>query len=134
FGHYPDDRLGAGRPDDQPAATIETALAIGDRALDAGVVQRCRRLAHALEHLRHRLEPAADLAHRAAEALDNGEDLERGHETVARGAVVRQDDVARLLAGDMEAVRTNVLDDVAVDDAGARHRKAEAGKIAFEAE
>ena len=104
FGHDADYRLRPRWPDHQPAAIGQFRLGRGDRLLDAVDFQRLAApgIAHVLQQLRQRLEAMQHLARRRARALHLGQDLQRGDQTVARRAVIRQDDVPGLLAADVE--------------------------------
>ena len=58
--------------------------------------------------------------------LDHRQHLQRRDQAVAGGRVVRQDDVAGLLAADVVAVLAHVLEHVAVADRGAHERRGRA--------
>ncbi len=89
-------------------------------------------VAHAGELLRHLVEAAADLGHTQARLLDHGEKLQGRHQAVAGGGVVRQDDVARLLAADVEALGPHRLEHVAITHGGAFQRQPERSEIPFQ--
>ena len=74
----------------------------------------------------------ADLRHRAAEPLDHRQHLQRRDKAVAGGREVGQDDVAGLLAADVEAVLAHVVEHVAVADRRAHERQRQALEIALE--
>src|SRR5215218_1715073 len=135
LAHDPDDGLGPGRADDEPAAVAE-ALAgrlddVDHRLLLEGLALL---VAHVLENLRQRLETVTDLADRLVEAFDHREKLQDGDEAVASRRVVGHDDVARLLAAEVVAVLPHVLEHIAVADCGADELQAEAAEVALEAE
>src|SRR5262249_24975588 len=91
-------------------------------------------VAHAFQDLRQRFEAVANLADRPAALRDHRQELERSHETVARGREIRQHDVARLLAADIVAVLAHMLDYVAGADRRAREPELDALKVALEPE
>ena len=76
----------------------------------------------------------ADFAGRPAVAADHRQHLQRRDQAVAGGGEVGQDDVAGLLAADIEAVLAHMLADIAVADRRARQRQAVAAEIALQAE
>ena len=75
----------------------------------------------------------AHFRHRPAVLLDHGEHLQRRDEAVAGGRIVRHDDVAGLLAAEIEAALAHVLEHIAVADRRARERKPETFQVALEA-
>src|SRR5882757_10336889 len=93
LAHHANHGLGAGGADQQAAVAVEPLLAVGDRGLDLGVVERlAAAVAHVLQYLRQRIKTPADLRHRAAQLLHHGQHLQRRNEAVAGGGVVGQDD------------------------------------------
>src|SRR5207253_78302 len=90
--------------------------------------------AEILHDLRHGLEAPADLARRASVALDHRQHLQRRDQPVSGGGEVRQDDVARLLAADIEAALAHRLADITVADISAEEAKVETAEITFEPE
>ena len=63
LGHDADQRLGAGRADDQAAAVAEPVAGVFDRRLDRRALQRLAAgEADVLQELRHRLELAATIS------------------------------------------------------------------------
>ena len=106
-----------------------------DRGFHLGVLQRLAvAVAHVLHHLRQRIEAVAHFRHRPAVLLHHREHLQRGDEAVAGRRIVRHDDVAGLLAAEIDAALAHVLEHVAVADRRARERKTEALQVALEAE
>src|SRR5690606_10658293 len=104
FRHDTDQRLGAGRTDDQPALLAQSRAGIRDDGLDRLAFERlAARELDVLEDLRHRLEPAADLTGRTVHALDRSKDLQGADKAIAGRREIRQHDMARLLAADIEA-------------------------------
>ena len=92
-----------------------------DRGLHLGVLERhVLFVAHVAQHLRQRFEATADLRHRLIELLHHRQYLQRRHQAVAGGGVVREDDVAGGLAAEVVAVLAHMLEHVAVADRGAR--------------
>ena len=73
FAHHPDERLGAGRPDDEATVLAEFLAAIFDHPRDTGVCERPFGLrSHIFQDLRHGFEAAAHVAYRfAAPALQS---------------------------------------------------------------
>src|SRR5690606_8794930 len=135
LGHDTNQRLGARRADDEAAGLAKPCARIFDRRLDQlALERRAAGEADVLEQLRHRLELAADLAGRLTSALDAGKHLQRRDEAIAGGGEVGEDNVARLLTANVEAVGAHVLDHIAVTDLGAVERKTEALEITLEAE
>ena len=119
-GSVPEGRI------DEAAMAVETLFGVLDGGADIGVFERFAALvADVLEHLRQRVEAVADLGYRLALLLHHRQHLQRGDEAVARGGVVRQDDVAGLLAAEVVAVLAHLLEHVAVADRGAGKRDAE---------
>src|SRR4029450_3452152 len=88
-------------------------------------------VAHALQDLWQRLEAIANFADRPPALRDHRQELECGHETVARGREIRQDDMPRLLPPDIVAVLAHMLDHVSVADRRAREPKLDALQIAL---
>src|SRR5262245_3082561 len=133
LSHDPDHGLGARRADDEAARVAELRLAAIDGAPHRDIVERLAAIfvAHALQDLRQRLEAIANFADRPPALRDYRQELERGHETVARGREIRQDDMARLLAADIVAVLAHMLDHVSVADRRAREPKLDALQIAL---
>ena len=76
----------------------------------------------------------ADFADRPVEPLHHGEKLQGGDEAVAGGGEVGHDDVAGLLAAEVEAVLEHGLADVAVADRRADHGETDILEEALEAE
>ena len=75
--------------------------------------------ADVLEQLRHRLEQVQQLARRLARLDQRGEHLQPRDQPVAGRRMVGKDDVARLLAADIAALRAHRLEHIAVADLGA---------------
>ena len=104
LAHHADHRLGAGGADQQAAVAVEPFLAVDDRGLHLGVVERlAAAVAHVLQDLRQRIEAVADFRDRAAEFLHHSKHLQRSDEAVAGGGVVGQDDVTGRLAAEIVA-------------------------------
>src|SRR5436190_20466922 len=135
LAHDADHWLGARRAHDQPAMTVETGLRIPDGVAQLGALERLAALVtHVLEYLRQRIEPVADARHRLLLLLDHRQNLQRGEQPVAGRGVIGQNDVARRLAPDVEAVRTHVFEHVAVADRRARERHLQLPEITLEPE
>ena len=126
FAHDPDQGLGAGLADHQPAAAAHARLAGGDRGAHARLVERRRALAEADvgQHLREGREDPGELAGAPAGLDHGGEELQRRDQPVAGGDVVGHHDVARLLAAEVVAALAHRLDHVAVADGGAQELQA----------
>ena len=86
------------------------------------------------QHLREALEVARQLGEHALLAAHDGEHLERGDQAVARGVVVEEEDVARLLAAQVVAAAAHGLDHVAVADLRAHQAEPQALERPLEAE
>ena len=70
LAHDPNDRLGARRADDEPAAVAKPRGRLRDRLRDGGVLQRLAAVEpNVAQHLRQRLEAPADFARRLAEPM-----------------------------------------------------------------
>src|SRR6202011_4655531 len=92
-------RLGAGRPHDQPPVAVEALGAARDRGAVRGIlVGLAVGVTYVLRDLRQRIETMAHDRTRLLLLSDHGEHLQRRDETIARGVVIRQNDVARRLA------------------------------------
>jgi hypothetical protein len=75
----------------------------------------------------------ADLGDRLVEALHDGQKLESGDEPVPCRRVIRHDDMAGLLAAEIEAVGAHMLQHIAVADGGAHEAEPEAAQITLKA-
>src|SRR3954454_16332717 len=67
----------------------------------------------------------ADFAHRATHLVDHAEKLHRREQPVAGRGEIGKDDVAGLLAPEIEAVLAHMFEHVAIADGGARQRQAD---------
>src|ERR1700677_205285 len=68
FAHDPDDRLGARRADEDPAAFAQASGCVRDRLRHRRILEWPAALeTNVAQHLRHRLEPPADFARWFAE-------------------------------------------------------------------
>src|SRR5207253_2785348 len=74
--------------------------------------------------LRQHRDPGGELGERPARGLHDPQDLQRGHDPVARRGVLTDDDVAALLTAEATAGDLHSLEDVLVTDGGADDRPA----------
>src|SRR3954468_19581242 len=126
LAHHADHRFGAGGADQQPAMAVEALLALKNRRLDLGGIERlAAAVADVFQDLRQWIEAPAHFRDRAAQFLDHREHLQRRDETVAGGRIVGQDDMAGRLAADIIALRQHLLEHVAVADRRAYQFNAE---------
>src|SRR6185295_10811953 len=134
LAHDAYDRLGA-RLAHQEASAGELLLAQLDRGQDFGIAQgRAVLEAHVVENLRRRLEDVDGFAGGAAFLGQDREHLKRRDQSVAGGNEVGKDDVAGLLATDVEAAFAHLLDDVAIAHRRAHEIQVLALQIALEAD
>ena len=89
---------------------------------------------HVLENLRQGHEKIAYLAHRFAEAHHFRQDLQCRQQAITRRREIRQDDMARLLAADIEALAAHMFRHITVAHLGARQRQIFSGQKPLEAE
>src|SRR5262245_58636545 len=135
LAHHPDHRFGARGAYDEAAVAIKAGFGRLDGGPDAGVFERLAALvAHVLEHLRQRIETVPHLRNRQVLPLHHGKQLKGGDAPVAGGGEIGKDDVAGLLAADIEAMLTHVLEHVAVADRRTFEREAESVEVALEPE
>ena len=120
FDHDADDRLGAGLADKDAAGVAQRIGHSLNGGLHIGVVL-CGLLVgdvDVLQHLRVDLQRSSQLAHGLLLCKHDLHHLQARQDTVAGAGVLREDDVAALLAADAAAVLRHVLVDVLVADGG----------------
>src|SRR5579883_2010432 len=115
--HDPHERLRAGCPHEHAAPPGEAALRVHDGREDLGIVLPSlgKLRADVEQDLRKPVqERLGVLLERAAGVQEHVDELERGHESVARRRVVEKDDVAALLPAHARARVEHALQDVPV--------------------
>src|SRR6476660_4987156 len=93
--HHPDNRFRPRWTHDQASTAAQLPLGARDHRTHLVVIKWLALLvANILENLRQRFEPMTKLRHTLAAALDHCQQLQRGDQAVARGRVVRQNNMA----------------------------------------
>ncbi len=139
LAHDADDGFGAGFAHQDAPVAAERLLRGLDRSFDRGAFEDDRRRravdAHVFENLRHACEHVRRLARRHAFADDHRQHLKRRDEPrLPRRREIAQDDVAGLLAAEVDPVLAHGIDDVAVADRGAQKLEADGAEEALEPE
>ena len=118
--HHADDRLGAALAHQDAAVVAQRLGHLLHGGLHVRVVLRVRLAlhAHVLQNLRVELHRGRQLAHRLLLRQHDLHHLQARQNAVAGGLVLREDDVAALLAADAVAVLDHVLVDVLVAHLG----------------
>src|ERR1700729_3305106 len=99
------------------SVAVEAALGAGDGGSYLRMLQRlAAAIAHVPEHLRQRRKTMAHLRHFPVLLLHHSKNLQRGDKAVARGCVVRKNDMAGRLAAQIVTVLAHLLEHIAVAD------------------
>src|SRR6267378_8308397 len=114
---------------------VETLLAARNRGAHALMLMGFAiPIADILGDLRQRVEAMANHRNRLADLLDHRQDLQGRDEAVAGRGVVRQDDMARRLAAEIDALLAHLLEHIAVADLDTMHLDPEPVEMALQAE
>src|SRR6185437_1336486 len=133
FAHDADHRFGARFAHQEPSAAVQPLFAGAYVRGHLGVAERLAPAQpHILEKLRRRLENVSGLARRPVLFGKHRKHLERRDQAVARGDEIAEDDVAGLLAADIETAFAHFFDDVAVADGSAHQLEVLFREIAFQ--